>query len=71
MTQTFEYAGNYGKGFLEAGLVSLTVMARDAQAISGEASNYAKQVFETGTAAAEKLLSAKSIASSVCRCMSE
>ena len=61
MTQTFEYAGNYGKGFLEAGLVSLTVMARDAQAISGEASNYAKTVFETGAEAVENLLSAKLI----------
>lgn len=61
MTQTFEDAGKYGKEFLDSGLESLTAVTRDAQAISGEASNYAKQVFETGTAAVEKLLSAKSV----------
>jgi hypothetical protein len=60
MTQTIEDAGKYGKEFLDTGLESFTAVTRDAQAISGEASNYAKQVFETGTAAVEKLLSAKS-----------
>jgi hypothetical protein len=61
MTQTFEDAGRYGKEFLDSSLASLTAVTRDAQAISGEASNYARQVFETGTATVEKLLSAKSI----------
>lgn len=61
MTQTFEDAGRYGKDFLDSSLQSFTAVTRDAQAISGEASNYAKQVFETGTTAVEKLLSAKSI----------
>ena len=54
MTQTFEDASKYGKEFLDSGLASLTAVTRDAQAISGEASNYAKQVFETGTATVEK-----------------
>jgi hypothetical protein len=61
MTQTFEDAGKYGKEFLDTGLESFTTMTRDAQVISGEASSYAKQVFETGIATVEKLLSAKSI----------
>lgn len=61
MTQTFENAGKYGREFLDSGLESITAVTRDAQAISGEASNYAKTVFETGAAAVEKLASAKSI----------
>ena len=61
MTQTFEDAGKYGKEFLDTGLESFTTMTRDAQVISSEASTYAKQVFETGVATVEKLLSAKSI----------
>ena len=61
MTQAFDDAGKYGRGFFESGFESIAAVTRDAQAISGEASNYAKQVFETGTAAAERLLSAKSI----------
>jgi hypothetical protein len=65
MTQTFEDAGKYGKEFLDSGLESFTAVARDAQAISGEASNYAKTVFETGATTIEKLLSAKSIEKAV------
>ena len=61
MTQAFEDAGKYGKDFLDSGLESFAAVTRDAQAISGEASNYARQVFETGTATVEKLLSATSI----------
>jgi hypothetical protein len=61
MTQAFDDAGKYGRDFLDSGFESIAAVTRDAQAISGEASNYARQVFETGTAAAEKLLSAKSI----------
>ncbi|MEP9388123.1 phasin family protein [Mesorhizobium sp. KR9-304] len=61
MTQTFEDAGKYGKEFLDSGLESFNAVTRDAQAMSGEASNYAKKVFETGAEAVDKLLSAKSI----------
>jgi len=61
MTQAFDDAGKYGTDFLDSGFESIAAVTRNAQAISGEASNYARQVFETGTAAAEKLLSAKSI----------
>ena len=65
MTQTFEDAGKYGKEFLDSGLESFTAVTRDAQVISSEASDYAKKVFETGSATVEKLLSAKSIEKAV------
>ena len=61
MTQAFDDAGKYGRDFLESGFESIAAVTRDAQAISGEASNYAKTVFETGAEAVEKLLAAKSI----------
>ena len=61
MTKKFEDAGRYGTEFLDSGLASLTAVTRDAQAISSEASDYAKTVFETGAAAVQKLMSAKSI----------
>ena len=48
MTQTFKDAGKYGKEFLDSGLKSFTAVTRDAQAISSEASDYSKKVFETG-----------------------
>jgi hypothetical protein len=65
MTQMFEDAGKYGQEFLDSGLESLTAVTRDAQVISSEASDYAKKVFETGSATVEKLLSAKSIEKAV------
>lgn len=65
MTQTFEDASKYGREFLDSGLESFTAVTRDAQAISDEASSYAKQVFETGTTAVENLLSAKSVEKAV------
>jgi hypothetical protein len=65
MTQMFEDAGKYGQEFLDSGLESFTAVTRDAQAISSEASDYAKKVFETGSTAVEKLLSAKSIEKAV------
>jgi hypothetical protein len=61
MTQKFEDAGKYGKEFLDSSLASFTAVTRDAQAISSEASDYATTVFETGAAAVQKLISAKSI----------
>ena len=61
MTKKFEDAGRYGTEFLDSGLASLTAVTRDAQAISSEASDYAKTVFETSAAAIQKLMAAKSI----------
>jgi hypothetical protein len=61
MTQTFEDAGNYGKEFVDTGLKSLAALSKSAQAIAVESAEYAKKSFETGSAALEKLLSAKSL----------
>ena len=61
MTQTFEDANKLGKEFLDSSMKSFSGVSKDAQAISSEASDYAKKVFEAGTAALEKLLSVKSV----------
>jgi hypothetical protein len=61
MTQTFEDAGNYGKEFVDTGLKSLAALSKSAQAIAVESAEYTKKSFETGSAALEKLLSAKSL----------
>lgn len=61
MTQAFKAAEKYGKDFLDTGRESFAAVTRDAQTISIEASDYAEQVFETGKATTEKLLSAESI----------
>ena len=61
MTQTFEDAGNYGKEFVDTGLKSLAALSRSAQVIAVESAEYTKRSFETGNAALEKLLSAKSL----------
>lgn len=61
MTQAFEDAGQYGRDFLAAGFESFAAVTRGAQAISGEASNYARHAFEASAAAVETLSSMKSI----------
>ncbi len=61
MTQTFEDAGNYGKEFVDTGLKSLAALSMSAQAIAVETAEYTRKSLETGSAALEKLLSAKSL----------
>lgn len=61
MTQKFEDAGAYGKDIIDSGLKSLTALSEGAQAIATEAAEYIRASFETGNAAMEKLLSAKSL----------
>lgn len=61
MTQTFEDAGNYGKELVDSGLKSFAALSKGAQAIAMESADYAKKSLETGSAALEKLLSAKSL----------
>ena len=61
MTQTFEDAGNYGQEFVDTGLKSFAALSKSAQAIALESAEYAKKSIETGSAALEKLLSAKSL----------
>jgi hypothetical protein len=61
MTRTFEETGKLGKEFVDSTLDSLVAVSKDAQAVSAEASTYAKSVFDSGSAAMQKLLSAKSL----------
>ena len=61
MTQTFEDAGKFGKEFVDNGLKSFASLSKGAQAIAVEATEYTKKSFETGSAALEKLLAAKSL----------
>ncbi|WP_394891792.1 phasin family protein [Mesorhizobium sp. AaZ16] len=65
MTQTFEDAGNYGKEFIDSGLKSFAALSKSAQAIAAETTDYAKKSLETGSAAMEKLLSAKSLENAI------
>ena len=61
MTQTFEDAGKFGKEFVDNGLKSLASFSKGFQAIAVESTEYAKKSFESGTAALEKLVAAKSL----------
>lgn len=65
MTDRFEDAGKLGKEFLDTTLGSLNAVTRDAQAISDEASAYARTVFDTGRETARKLLAAESLENAV------
>jgi phasin family protein len=56
----YEDFSKYGKEFADSGLKSLASLSKGAQAIAVEASEYTKKSLETGSAAFEKLLSAKS-----------
>ena len=61
MTQTYEDFSKYGKEFADTGLKSFASLTKGAQAIATEAGEYTKKSFEAGSAAFEKLFSAKSI----------
>src|SRR4051812_36243222 len=60
-TQTFEDAGKFGKEFMDNGLKSVATFSKGFQAIAVETTEYAKKSFETGSAALEKLVAAKSL----------
>lgn len=60
-TQTFEDAGKFGKEYFDNSLKSFAAFSKGAQAIAVEATDYTKKSVETGTAALEKLLAAKSL----------
>lgn len=59
--QSFEEAGAFGKDFMNTGLKSFASVSQNMQAIAVEATEYSKKAFEAGSAAAEKLASAKSL----------
>jgi len=61
MTQTYEDFSKYGKEFADTGLKSFASLSKGAQAIATEAGEYTKKSFEAGSAAVEKLISAKSL----------
>ena len=64
-TQTIEDAGKFGKEFMDNGLKSLASFSKGFQAIAVETTEYAKKSFETGSAAFEKLVAAKSLEKAV------
>jgi hypothetical protein len=59
--QTFEDAGKFGKEFMDNGLKSLASYSKGVQAIAVESTEYAKKSFESGSAALEKLVAARSL----------
>jgi hypothetical protein len=61
MMQSFDDAGKAGKEFMDTGLKSFAAVSKNAQAIAVEATEYSKKAFESGSAAFEKLTSAKSL----------
>lgn len=61
MIQSFEEAGKYGKEFFDTSLKSFASLTKNVQTISAEATDYSKKAFEAGSAAAEKLTSARSL----------
>jgi len=60
MFQNFEQTSKFGKEAVDNGLKSFAAMSKNMQAIAAEATEYSKKAFENGTAAAEKLFSARS-----------
>jgi len=61
MTQTYEDFSKYGKDLADTGLKSFASLSKGAQAIAAEAGEYTKKSFEAGSAAVEKIISAKSL----------
>jgi hypothetical protein len=61
MMQSFEDASKSGKEVMDTGLKSFASLSKNVQAITVEATEYSKKAFENGTAAFEKLTSAKSL----------
>lgn len=61
MPQPFEDASKVGKEFIDANLKSMATLSKNVQAIAAETSEYTKKSYETGSAALERLFSAKSL----------
>lgn len=61
MVKNFEDIQRLGKDNMDATLTSLGAVSKGFQTIAAEMADYSKKAFEEGTAAAEKLLSAKSL----------
>lgn len=61
MMKSFENVGAAGKEAMDNGLKSATAMVKGLQAVAAEATDYSKSTLESGSAALEKLLAAKSL----------
>ncbi len=61
MMKSFENVGNAGKEAMDNGLKSLASTVKGMQAIAAETADYAKASIETGSAAMEKIVAAKSL----------
>ncbi|UUP15812.1 phasin family protein [Nitratireductor thuwali] len=61
MAQSFENIDKFGQEWMDSSLQSASVVSKGLQELTVEAADYSKKAMETGTAAAEKLASAKSM----------
>jgi len=61
MVKNFDDVQNLGKDNIDATLKALGTFSKGAQTIAVEVADYSKKAFEEGTAATEKLFSAKSL----------
>jgi phasin family protein len=61
MVKNFDDVQNLGKDNMDATLRSFGVVSKGVQALAVELADYSKKAFEEGTAATEKLFSAKSL----------
>lgn len=57
---THEDFGKFGKEFMDTGLKSFAALSKSMQQITVEAADYSRKAYENGSAAIEKLASAKS-----------
>jgi hypothetical protein len=61
MVKNIDEMQQIGKDNMEATLKSFGALSKSMQAIAAEMTDYSKKVFDQGTAAAEKLIGAKSL----------
>ena len=61
MIKSFDEFQSFGKDGFEAYTASATAVTKGLQSIAAETADYSRKSFETGAAAAEKLLAAKSV----------
>jgi len=62
---SFEQFQNFGKTGMDASMKALSAVSKSAQAIAAESADYSKRAFEDGSAAVEKLFSAKSLENAI------
>ena len=62
---SFEEAGRFGQEFMDTGLKSFAALSKGMQSIAAETGDYSRKTYEQGSAALEKLVSAKSLEKAV------